>query len=187
MVLKLALSAIALVLIFANLDRVKGLLGTDEKETEDPNQVLDSPNSTTIFIPNDDKAEKTKETVIIIDKSMNQNDDSSFTSTNSSNSFSESQADRISKELALTEVAPKSTAQTSLAGSQTKESLDLPTPQIKRDSSFQGSNITDLEEKIETGKVANSSFNQRVLAEQKKAEAIRDALFGVGNFANPNF
>lgn len=96
--------------------------------------------------------------------------------------FQEAQKDRKEKESRITKVAPKTTSGTSLIGAAFRTGK-----QIKRDSSFKGEDITNLSQKLQSGQIKQTSFNKKLLEEQKRAEAIAAALFGAGNFANPEF
>ena len=178
MVLQFLILVVAVITFLGGggLDLISNL-GKKAKDEFESNTNVTINQSEKDAIKNDEEIPTTPKEKITQDKT-----DLILLDTNPKKTFEKSQKDRKEKESRITKVAPKTTSGTSLVGSKFREGK-----QIKRTKDFEGSQIIDLQKKLLSGEVSRTTFNTKLLQEQKRAEAIAASLFGAGNFANPEF
>ncbi len=190
MVAKLLVIALAGVVLLSEIAR-----SSAEKSTEETSGI-DSGNQQTIILNDseesfdkeleDDEKEVTKETeqkiIIIVQQQEFDQGDSSQANNQSqpfvsqSADFVTAQEDRKNLERFLTSTGSSVLASTSLSGSKLREGK-----QFKRDTGFKGSSITDFLARQGKFPTFQSTFQQTLFNEQKRAENIRNLVFGQNN------
>jgi len=193
MVSKLIVVALAGVVLLSEVSRSGARAETEKSQAEISG--TDSGNQQTVIIENgedftkeieDPEREVTKEEqekIIVVEQQQEfDNADSSQVNQQSqpavtqSANFVQAQADRKALEKTLTSTGSKVLGSTSLSGSAFREGK-----QFKRDTGFEGTSITDFAKSKGIFPTFKSTFQQTLFNEQKRAENIRNLVFGQNN------